>query len=85
MDTNVVNVGLKYGYGAANVSVGWTYSMYDENDLDDSHLFVVPGDAGILPGVMSKADVGICRGSECPRRHDRRAGQHGGVVSVQLD
>jgi hypothetical protein len=50
VDTNVVNVGLKYGHGAANVSVGRTYCMHDENDLDDCHLFIVPGDAGILPG-----------------------------------
>jgi hypothetical protein len=39
--------------------------MYDENDLDDGRVFVVSGDVGILPGVMSRADAG-CRGSECP-------------------
>jgi hypothetical protein len=86
VDTNVVNVGLKYGYGAANVSVGGTYCMYDENDLDDRHLFVVPGDAGILRGACPRP---TWVDAEDPNVRDdtivEQDNRIGGVVSVQLD
>ena len=80
VDTNVVNVGPKYGYGAANVRVGWTYSMHDENDLDDRHLFVVSGDAGILPGVM-----GICQDPNVRDDTILKQDPIGGVVSLRPD
>jgi hypothetical protein len=33
VDTNIVEVGLKYGFSTAKVSVGRTYNKYDEKDL----------------------------------------------------
>jgi predicted porin len=54
---DIVTVGLKYGFGAANVSVGYAYNKYEDDDLDDASLFVVSGDVGILPGVTLKGDV----------------------------
>jgi outer membrane protein OmpU len=66
---DIVTVGLKYGFGAANVSVGYAYNWFDDDDLNNSHLFVVSGDVGILPGVVLKGDVsyntddlGACEG-----------------------
>ena len=65
---DIANVGLKYGFGAAHVSVGYNYKA-DDNDIDDAHIFVVSGDVGILPGVVLKGDVayntddiGACEG-----------------------
>ena len=56
-DNDIVNVGLKYGFGAANVSVGYEFDKFGESDLDDAHVFVVSGDLGLLPGVTLLADV----------------------------
>jgi outer membrane protein OmpU len=83
---DIINVGLKYGFGAANVSVGWTFNKYDE-DLDDSHLFVVSGDVGILPGVTLKADVSYNTEDLLARDDDviEQDNTWGGVAAVQLD
>jgi hypothetical protein len=84
---DIVNVGLKYGFGAANVSVGWTWNKYDESDLDDSNYFVVSGDIGILPGVTLKGDVGY-QTETLGARDDEEIEQDdtvAGVVTVQLD
>jgi hypothetical protein len=88
---DIVNVGLKYGFGAANVSVGWTWNQFDDSDLDDSNLIAVSGDIGLLPGVTLKGDVSY-------NDHDPGSFEGGsidgentdddtwaGVVTVQLD
>jgi outer membrane protein OmpU len=54
-DAEFGSIGLKYGFGPANVSVGFERDWFD--DLDDNNIFVVSGDIGILPGVVMKADV----------------------------
>jgi hypothetical protein len=86
LQSDIINVGLKYGFGAANVSVGWTFNKFDSN-LDDSHLFVASGDVGILPGVTLKGDVSY--NTEDPFARDdgdiQQDDTWGGVVSVQLD
>ena len=41
-------VGLKYGFGAANVSVG--YVFFDPDDGDSTNLVAVSGDIGLMPG-----------------------------------
>ena len=85
---DIVNVGLKYGFGAANVSVGWTYNTYDDSDLDDSNYFVVSGDIGILPGVTLKGDVGYQTETLNSRDDADDLGQHdtiAGVATIQLD
>jgi predicted porin len=86
-DNDIVNVGLKYGFGAANVSVGYTFNDYDEDGLDDSNLFVVSGDLGILPGVTLLADAGY-NTEDLEARDDGDVEQDdtiSGVLSIQLD
>ena len=96
---DIASVGLKYGFGAAHVSVGYNYNMADDNDIEDAHIFVVSGDVGILPGVVLKGDVayntddiGACEGgaTECPATTTADVGNNqddtiGGVVSVQFN
>src|SRR5690606_17502531 len=50
-----MNAGIKYGFGAANASVGFT--RYDPDDGDDNNVFFVSGDVGLMPGVVLKGDV----------------------------
>jgi outer membrane protein OmpU len=54
-EANFATVGLKYGFGAANVSVG--YGAYDPDGGDLANLFAVSGDVGLMPGVTLKGDV----------------------------
>jgi hypothetical protein len=89
-DLDIVNVGLKYGFGDANVSLGYTFNGFDEEGVDDSNLFVVSGDIGVLPGVTLKADVsyntedlGAFKGGA--NGDFDQNDTYGGVVSVQLD
>jgi outer membrane protein OmpU len=56
-ENDIVNVGLKYGSEVANVSFGYTLNKFGDDDLDDSHLFVVSGDLALLPGVTLLADL----------------------------
>jgi predicted porin len=87
---DIVNVGLMYGFGDANVSFGYTFNRLDEEGLDDSHLFVVSGDLGLLPGVTLNADVsyntedlGAFKGGA--NGDFDQDDTYGGVLSVQLD
>ena len=54
-DTDFANVGIKYGWGPANVSVGYNWASFDATD--NQQVFAVSGDIGMLPGVVLKADV----------------------------
>ena len=54
-DHDIVNLGLKYGFDGASVSLRYTFNGYDDPGVDDSHLFVVSG--GRLPGVTLLVDV----------------------------
>jgi hypothetical protein len=53
-EADFATVGLKYGFGAANVSVG--YGIYDPDGGETANLFAVSGDVGLMPGVTLKAD-----------------------------
>jgi outer membrane protein OmpU len=82
-----INAGLKYSFGPASASVGWTRFMPDFDDApDDNDVFFVSGDVGLLPGVVLKGDVSYAL--EDPQE-DEIAGGSGstiaGVVSVQLN
>jgi outer membrane protein OmpU len=86
-DNDIVNVGLKYGSEMANVSVGYTFNQFGDAHLDDSHLFVVSGDLGLLPGVTLLADLAY-------NTKDLEAASNGvaeqddtvsGIASLQLD
>jgi hypothetical protein len=83
-----VAAGIKYGFGAANVSAGWVYN--DPDGGDEGHLFALSGDIGVLPGVTLKADGTY--NTEDPGADCNDAGVCGdtddtlaGVVSIQLD
>jgi outer membrane protein OmpU len=79
--------GLKYGFGAANVSVG--YALEDpQGDApgDTNNFFVASGDVGLLPGVTLKGDVSYA--TDDPNAHadeDDPDDTIAGIVTVQLD
>ena len=50
------SLGLKYAFGEASASVG--YSWVDDDNFDDKqNVFVVSGDLGLAPGLTLKGDV----------------------------
>jgi predicted porin len=89
-DLDIVNVGLMYSFGDASVSFGYTFNGFSESGVDDSNLFVLSGDLGLLPGVTLMADasyntedLGAWKGGA-----DGDFDQDdtfGGVLSIQLD
>ena len=88
MDLNegqFINAGVKYGFGAANVSVGYVY--FDPDDGEETNLFAVSGDVGLMPGVTLKADVTY--NDEDPFADDDAPGDTddtiAGVLTIQLD
>lgn len=85
-DTDFANVGIKYGFGPANVSVGYNWASFD--NTDNQQVFGVSGDLGILPGVVLKADVTY--NTEDPFEDDDDIGidtdpTTSGVLTVQLN
>lgn len=77
---DIINVGAKYGFGPANVSVGYARDSRDDIALD-SNIYVVSADLAVLPGVTLKGDVSY-------NDEDIDAGGDSttaGVVSIQLD
>jgi outer membrane protein OmpU len=87
-DFDMVSVGLAYGFGPANVSVGFEQDWND--NIDNAQIFVVSGDVGLLPGVTLKGDVSY--NTEDQFKHVDDAGAStgsgstvAGVLSVQLD
>jgi outer membrane protein OmpU len=75
--------GLKYGFGAANVSVGYVYNNPDQGD--NANLFVASGDVGLLPGVTLKGDVSY--NTDDPGAHEDGETDDtiAGIVTMQLD
>jgi hypothetical protein len=82
---DIVNAGLKYGFGPANVSVGYTYN--DNDDVNDTqHVFVVSGDYGLMPGVTLKADASLNTDDPGYKRgQEPQDDTYAGVLSIQLD
>jgi hypothetical protein len=82
-EAKFANVGIKYGFGAANVSAGWV--IFDPDGGDTANLFAVSGDVGVLPGVTLKGDVTF--NTEDPGADDDGDTDDtlAGVVSIQLD
>jgi len=59
-EADMVTVGLGYGFGPVNTSVGWSYHDPDATlagGVDDQNVIAVSADVGILPGVVLKGDV----------------------------
>jgi outer membrane protein OmpU len=83
-DGKILSFGLAYGFGPANVSVG-----YDRNwneDADDSNVFAVSGDLGLIPGVTLKGDVTYNTDDPNKNAGDDNAGETiAGVMTLQLD
>jgi outer membrane protein OmpU len=87
----LISLGLVYGFGPANVSVGWEHDWND--NIDNADVFVVSGDLGVLPGVTLKGDVSYNTEDEFKRVEEQAdgttttnsGGTIAGVLSVQLD
>jgi outer membrane protein OmpU len=75
--------GLKYGFGAANVSVGYVYN--NPNEGDSANLFVASGDLGLLPGVTLKGDVSYNTEDPGANEDGETDDTLAGIVTVQLD
>jgi len=91
-DNDIVNFGLAYGFGEANVSVGYSFNKFGDQNLDDSHLFVLSGDIGLLPGVTLLGDVAYntndleaCCRTEDGERVNKQSATWGGVIAVEID
>jgi hypothetical protein len=80
------HLGLKYGFGAANASIGYTYGDVDAFN-DEQHVFVVSGDVGLAPGLTLKGDVSY--NTDDPGNDDSAGADQddtiAGVVSIQMD
>ena len=78
------NAGLKYGFGAANVSVG--YVRFNPDEGDDNNLLAASGDLGLMPGVTLKGDVTYATDDpDADDNEDDPDDTIAGVVTVQLD
>ena len=72
-------VGAKYGFGPANVSVGYSYD--DPDSGDESGVLAFSGDYGLSPGVTVKGDLSF-------NDEDSDSGGDSttaGIVTMQLD
>ncbi len=67
-EASFVNLGLKYGFGNANASIGYSWNDIDGLN-DDENVFVVSGDVGLMPGVTLKGDVSY--NTQDPGKNDR--------------
>jgi hypothetical protein len=80
------HLGLKYGFGAANASLGYSYADDDRFD-DEQHVFIVSGDVGLAPGLTLKGDVSY--NTDDPGNDDSAGADQddtiSGVLTVQLD
>ena len=83
-ETQGAAAGLKYGFGAASVSVGYVFNDPDQGDSTNS--VVVSADIGLLPGVTLKGDVAYKpKTAPAPTMAWTRTTPPQGVVTVQLD
>ncbi len=85
-DGSLLSFGLAYGFGPANVSAGYEHDWNDQTDNTD--IFVVSGDIGLLPGVTLKGDVSY--NTDDPNKDVQDNGNDSGstvagVMTVQLD
>ncbi|MCC2664167.1 MAG: hypothetical protein K0S35_2089 [Geminicoccaceae bacterium] len=80
------HLGLKYEFGGASASLGYTYGDVDAFD-DEQHVFVVSGDVGLAPGLTLKGDVSY--NTEDPGNDDSAGADQddtiSGIVTVQMD
>jgi hypothetical protein len=80
----ILSFGLAYGFGPANVSIGYDRNWND--NADDSNLFAISGDLGLIPGVTLKGDVTYNTDDPGKNADDDNPGSTvAGVMTVQLD
>jgi outer membrane protein OmpU len=91
-DNDIVNFGLMYGFEEADVSFGYSFNAFGDEALDDSHLFVLSGNIGLLPGVTLLADVAYntndieaCCQIVDGERENKQSSTWGGVVAIELE
>jgi outer membrane protein OmpU len=91
-DNDIVNFGLMYGFEEADVSFGYSFNGFGDSAFDDSHLFVLSGNIGLLPGVTLLADVSYntndieaCCRIEDDEPENRQSATWGGVLSIELE
>jgi hypothetical protein len=80
----LISFGLAYGFGPANVSVGYEHDWND--NASNANVFAVSGDLGLLPGVTLKSDVSY--NTDDPNKNAGSGGSgstYAGVMTVQLD
>jgi hypothetical protein len=90
-DGQLISFGLTYGFGPANVSVGYEHDWND--DVPNTNIFAVSGDLGVLPGVTLKGDVTYNTDDPFKRVAEQPdgtittndGGTIAGVLAVQLD
>jgi outer membrane protein OmpU len=82
-ESEFATVGLKYGFGAANVSAGYVFN--DPDNGDSTNLIAVSGDIGLLQGVTLKGDVVYNEECTCANNGVNPDEAVQGVVTVQLD
>jgi outer membrane protein OmpU len=79
----LASIGLAYGFGPANVSVGLERDWND--DADDTNIVAVSGDLGLLPGVTLKGDVTYNTDDPNEDVGGDADDSVAGVLTVQLD
>ncbi|HET6520938.1 MAG TPA: porin [Geminicoccaceae bacterium] len=85
-ELDLITAGVGFGIGPANASFTWEYN---DNDTigEESNLFVLSADVGLMPGVVLKGDLGYAldfplnRGGGVVEIDDTLAG----VVTIQLN
>jgi outer membrane protein OmpU len=82
-EANFIAGGLKYGFGAANVSVG--YVLFDPDEGEETNLFAGSADVGLLPGVTLKGDVTYNTDDPGANEDGETDETIAGIVTVQLD
>jgi len=79
----LASLGIAYGFGPANVSVGVEQDWNDETD--NATIFAVSGDIGLMPGVTLKGDVSYNTDDPNESEGGDPDDTVGGVLTVQLD
>ncbi len=83
-EADFINLGVKYNFGNAAVSVGYNYANPDAGD--SMNIFAVSGNMGLMPGVTLKGDVSY--NTDDPQE-DAGSGDTdstvSGVLSIQMD
>lgn len=83
-EADLIQLGLKYSFGAASASIGYMYADVDALD-DEQNVIVVSGDVGLMPGVTLKGDISY--NSDDPGADDGadQDDTWAGVISVQMN